>query len=381
MSTPEIRFAMGNDAIAEGAIAAGARFYAGYPITPSSEVAEISSYRLPQVGGLFVQMEDEIGSMAAIIGASAAGKKSYTATSGPGISLMQENLGVAVMSEVPCVIINVQRSGPSTGLATKPGQGDLMQARWGTHGDHGIIALSPTSVQECYDLTIRAFNLAEKYRTPVYLLADEVVGHMREQYVLHQNFEVIDRKQPDESIPAGDFKPFDFEKYEDHIAPMPAYGGKYIFRMNGSGHDEAGFGSMKPANTSKFVHHYVDKIEKNRDDIVQVESYGMEDAEYAVISFGCSVRPAMAAMRIARAQGMKVGVLKLLTVWPFPDREVAEVLSRVKCAAVPEMNLGQLLSEVKRYNDKRIPIVGVNRVDSEIVTPYQIIDALKEAAK
>lgn len=326
-------------------------------------------------------MEDEIGSMAAIIGASTSGLKSYTATSGPGISLMQENLGVAVMSEVPCVVINVQRAGPSTGLATKPGQGDVMQARWGTHGDHGIIALSPTSVQECYDLTIRAFNLAEKYRTPVYLLADEVVGHMREQYVLHDNFEIVNRKQPDESTPAGDYKPFDFEKYDDHIAPMPPYGSKYVFRMNGSTHDEGGFGSMRPGNTDKFVRHYVDKIQKNRDDIVQVESFGMEDAEFAIISFGCSVRSAMAAMRMARAQGIRAGVLKLLTVWPFPDREVAEVLSKVRGAVVPEMNLGQVITEVTRYNDKKIPIIGVNRVDSEIITPYQIIDALKEAAK
>lgn len=381
MSNPEIRFAMGNEAIAEGAIAAGARFYAGYPITPSSEVAEISSNRLPQVGGIFVQMEDEIGSMAAIIGASAAGMKSYTATSGPGISLMQENLGVAIMSEAPCVIINVQRSGPSTGLATKPGQGDLMQARWGTHGDHSIIALSPSSVQECYDLTIAAFNYAEKYRTPVYLLADEVIGHMREQYVLHGGKEIINRKKPPADAPDGDFALFDFEKYDDHIAPMPAYGGRHIFRMNGSGHDAYGFANSKPANASKFVHHYTDKIEKNRDDIVLTESFNMEDADYAIISFGCSVRPAMAAMRIARSKGIKAGVLKIMTIWPFADKEVKAVLSKVKGAVVPEMNLGQLRGEIERYNDKKIPIVGVNKVDSEIITPYEIIEALQEAAK
>ncbi len=381
MSNPEIRFAMGNEAITEGAIAAGARFYAGYPITPSSEIAELSSYRLPQVGGVFIQMEDELGSIAAIIGASAAGIKSYTATSGPGISLMQENLGVAIMSEIPCVIINVQRSGPSTGLATKPAQGDVMQARWGTHGDHGIIVLSPSSVQECYDLIIRAFNLAEKYRTPVYFLADEIVGHMREQYVLHGADEIINRKQPDDSIPAGDFKPFDFERYEDHISPLPPYGGKYIFRLNGSGHDEAGFGTSNPSISSKFIHHYSDKIEKNRDDIVMTESFLMEDAEYAIITFGCSVRPAMAAMRLARSKGIKVGVLKLMTIWPFADKEVAEVLSRVKGAVVPEMNLGQVITEIERYNDRKVAVIGVNRVDSEIITPYQILDALEEAVK
>lgn len=378
MSNAEIRFAMGNEAIAEGAIAAGANFFAGYPITPSSEVAEVSSVRLPQVGGTFIQMEDEIGAIAAIIGASASGAKSYTATSGPGISLMQENLGVAIMSEVPCVIINVQRSGPSTGLATKPGQGDLMQAKWGTHGDHGIIAISPSSVQECYDLTIKAFNLAEKYRTPVYLLADEVVGHMREQYDLHVAEEIINRKQPDESVPAGDFKPFDFEAYPDHIAPMPAYGGKYIFRMNGSMHDAYGFGCGKSENADKFIRHYVDKIEKNRDDIVMTERHNMEDAEYVIITFGCSVRPAMAAMRLAKQKGIKVGVLKLMTIWPFADKEVKKVLnSKVKEVIVPEMNLGQLKSEIEKYNDNKKPIIGINRVDANIISPYEILDVIE----
>lgn len=378
MSKAEIRFAMGNEAIAEGAIAAGANFFAGYPITPSSEVAEVSSIRLPQVGGTFIQMEDEIGSIAAIIGASASGAKSYTATSGPGISLMQENLGVAIMSEVPCVIINIQRSGPSTGLATKPGQGDLMQAKWGTHGDHGIIAISPSSVQECYDLTIKAFNLAEKYRTPVYVLADEVVGHMREQYELHEAEEIINRKQPDESEPAGDFKLFDFEAYPDHIAPMPAYGGKHILRMNGSTHDAYGFGCGKLENTDKFIRHYVDKIENNKDDIVMTEKYNMEDAEYAIITFGCSVRPAMAAMRLAKEKGIKVGVLKLMTMWPFADKEVKEVLnSKVKKVIVPEMNLGQLKSEIERYNDNKKPIIGINRVDANIISPYKILDVIE----
>ena len=254
-----------------------------------------------------------------------------------------------------------------------------MQARWGTHGDHSIIALSPSSVQECYDLTIAAFNLAEKYRTPVYLLADEVIGHMREQYVLHGGKEIINRKKPPADAPSGDYALFDFEKYDDHIAPMPAYGGRHIFRMNGSGHDLYGFGSTKPSNAAKYVHHYVDKIEKNRDDIVMTESFNMEDAEYAIISFGCSVRPAMAAMRIARANGKKVGVMKIMTVWPFAGKEVAAVLNKVKGAVVPEMNLGQLRSEIERYNDKKIPIIGVNRV--EIITPDEIIEALEEAAK
>ena len=376
----EIRFAMGNDALAEGAIAAGARFYAGYPITPSSEVAEISSVRLPQVGGIYVQMEDEIGSMAAIIGASTSGAKAYTATSGPGLSLMQENLGVAIMSEVPCVVIDVQRCGPSTGVATKPSQGDVMAARWGAHGDHGIIALSPSSVQECYDVTIRAFNLAEKYRTPVIVLADEVVGHMREQYELHGG-EIVNRKQPDPSTPGGDFAPFDFEAYEDGIAPMPAYGDRYVIRMSGSMHNPYGFAANDGKSANKYIRHYVDKLEKHRDDIVYTESFYMEDADVAVIAFGCSVRPAMAAMNMAREKGLKVGVLKLVTIWPFADKEVAEVLSKVKAAIVPEMNLGQIRSEVERYNKNGIPVIGINRVDCEIITPYQVLDVIEEVLK
>jgi 2-oxoglutarate ferredoxin oxidoreductase subunit alpha len=293
---------------------------------------------------------------------------------------MQENLGVAIMSEIPCVIVDVQRSGPSTGLATKPAQGDVMQARWGTHGDHGIIALSPSSVQECYDLTIKAFNFAEKYRTPVYFMADEIVGHMREQYVLHAAVETVDRKRPDLSAPGGDYKFFDFEPCDDHIAPMPAYGGKHVFRANGSLHDEKGFGSGNLHNADKFIRHYVEKIERHRDDIVITETCNMEDAEYALISFGCSVRPAMAAMRLARSQGKKVGVLKLMTLWPFADKEVAAVLNRdrIKCAVVPEMNLGQVRGEIERFNDRKIPVIGVNRVDGEIITPYQILDALKK---
>lgn len=372
----KIRFGMGNEAITEGAIAAGANFYAGYPITPSSEIAELSSVRLPEVGGVFIQMEDELGSIAAIIGASSAGAKSYTATSGPGISLMQENIGVAIMSEVPCVIINIQRSGPSTGLATKPAQGDLMQARWGTHGDHSIIAISPSTVQECYDLTIKAFNFAEKYRTPVYVLADEIIGHMYEQYELKENIDIVERKQPDISVSGGDFKLFDFASYFDHIAPMPPYGSKYIIRMNGSTHDEYGFGCSEPDNADRFIRHYTDKIEKNRDDIVMTESIYMDDAEYAIITYGCSVRSAMSAMTIARKKGIRVGILKLLTIWPFANKEVKQVLSKVKSVIVPELNLGQLKSEIERFNNKRIPIVGINKIDSTIINPYEILEVL-----
>jgi len=375
-----IRFMQGNEAMAEGAFAAGARFYAGYPITPSSEIAEISSKRLPQLGGLYIQMEDEIGSIAAIIGASASGKKSFTATSGPGFSLMQENLGVAIMAEIPCVIIDVQRSGPSTGLATKPAQGDVMQARWGTHGDHGIIVLAPSTVQDCFDLTIRAFNLAEKYRTPVIILGDEIVGHMREQVILRDvpASEIVDRKKP--TCAPEEYKPFDFEG-NDGIAPLAHFGSEYVFKISGTTHDERGWTNSTPANADKFVRHYTDKIEKNRDDIVMTRKYNMEDAEYVLISFGVSARSSLAAMEIARGQGKKVGVLELLTLWPFADKEVREACQQAKGVVVPEMNLGQVIREVKRLNDTKVPVLGVNRVDSKIITPYQIIEALEEVEK
>jgi 2-oxoglutarate ferredoxin oxidoreductase subunit alpha len=325
-------------------------------------------------------MEDEIGSIAAIIGASASGVKSYTATSGPGFSLMQENLGVAVMGEIPCVIINVQRSGPSTGLATKPAQGDVMQAQWGTHGDHGIIALSPSSVQECYDLTVRAFNLAERYRTPVILLTDEIVGHMREGYYPRAvgPKEIIDRKKP--SCPPKDYKPYDFSDQEDGIAPLAAYGSKYITRINGSGHDESGSACGRPDNADKFIRHYSDKFLKNKEDIIECKSFALKDAEYAIIAFGCSVRSSKAALNLARQKGIKVGLLQLVTIWPFPYEQVSELCRQVKGIVVPEMNLGQILAEVSKANPGQTPLAGVNRVDGQMITPYEILAKLEEMA-
>lgn len=374
-----LRFMQGNEAIAEGAFAAGARFYAGYPITPSSEVAEIASRRLPQLGGLYVQMEDEIGSMAAIIGASAAGKKSFTATSGPGFSLMQENLGVAVMAEVPCVIINVQRSGPSTGLATKPAQGDFMQSRWGTHGDHGIIVISPSTVEDCYYLMIKAFNFSEKYRTPVIFLADEIIGHLQEKVVINEIApeDIVSREMP--SCDPKDYKPF--ETGESGIAPLAYYGSDYIVRLSGSTHDESGFPNSKPENADKFVRHYTDKIEKNKKDITIVRKYNMEDADYAIITFGCTARSALEAVEILKEQGKRVGILQLVTLWPFADEEVMEVCNQVKGVIVPELNLGQLIGEVKRVNQNNIPIVGVNKVNSLSIHPDEIIDKIREVEK
>lgn len=378
MKGKNIKFIQGNEAMAEGAFAAGARFYAGYPITPSSEVAQVSSVRLPQLGGMFVQMEDEIGSMAAIIGASASGKKSFTATSGPGISLMSENLGVAIMAEVPCVIINVQRSGPSTGLATKPAQGDVMQSRWGTHGDHGIIVLSPASVQDCYDLMITAFNYAEKYRTPVFMLADQIIGHLTEKVDLREidPSELIERKRP--TVDPKDYKPFEFVGEEDGIAPLADYGTEYITRLTGSTHDESGFPCGTIENADKFIRHYTDKIEKNKEDIVITKKHNLEDAETVLIAYGCTTRSALEAMNMARAKGEKVGVLQLVTIWPFADKEVKEVLDSAKAVIVPELNLGQVILEVQRLNDNNTNVVGINKVNSLPITPSEIMETIEE---
>lgn len=371
-------FMQGNEAITEGAIAAGARFYAGYPITPSSEVAETSANRLPQVGGMFVQMEDEIGSMAALIGASCAGKKAYTATSGPGLSLMAENLGLAVMGEVPCVLIDVQRSGPSTGLATKPAQGDVMQARWGTHGDHSIITLTPSSVQDCFDLMITAFNYAETYRTPVIFLADEIVGHLREQVVLYDEdeVEIVERTGP--SCPVGEYKPYE---HIDGITPMASYGGEHIFKINGSMHDEYGRPCARPDNADRIIKHLTNKIEDNVDDISIVRKYFMDDAEVVIITYGGVARSALSAMQMAREFGLKVGILQIITLWPVPEKEILNVLKTAKAVIVPELNLGQYIDEVHKRNERNIPVIGVNRIDGQPIFPKEIFKAIEEAMK
>ncbi len=376
----EKRFIEGNIAIVEGAIAAGARFYAGYPISPSSEIAEYSARLLPRVGGLYIQMEDEISSMAALLGASVAGKKAYTATSGPGVSLMQENLGLGIMSEIPAVIIDVQRSGPSTGAATKPAQGDLMQARWGAHGDHSIIALSPASVQECFDLTVCAFNLAEKYRTPVYLLADETIGHLRETVTIRElePDEIVSRKQPAEDVGPEDFRPYRY----DGIMPeaMPPFGSdRYLSRTTGSTHDEKGEFRPVPENIHRVTHYLTDKIEKNAEDICMTKGWYLDDAETAFITWGCATRSALGAMEQLRARGEKVGMLQLQTVWPMPEKEIRSVLSSVKTVVVPELNLGQAAGEIRKFNDYGCKVVQANRVDGILISPEQIIRVWKEA--
>ena len=381
MAKVEKKFMEGNEAMTAGAIAAGARFFAGYPISPSSEVAKAAAKELPRHGGIYIQMEDELSSMAALLGASLAGKKAFTATSGPGFSLMQENLGLGVMSELPCVLYNVQRSGPSTGAATKPAQGDLMQARYGTHGDHSIIALSPSSVQDCYDLSITAFNLAEKYRTPVIFLADEVVGHLRETLTIREPEpdEIVNRKTPDTTEQAK-FRPYDYSGTE--VAPMVPVGDRnLLMRTTGSTHDEKGEFCPSPENINRVTHYLVDKIEKHVDDITITRKYQMEDADVVLISFGCSVRSSLSAIEILRKKGVKAGLLQLLTVWPMPEKEIRAALQQAKTVIVPELNLGQLAGEVRKYNDYGCKVLQANRTDGILITPQQIVDVYEESER
>ena len=367
----------GNEACVAGAIAAGARFFAGYPITPSSEVAQAASVKLPPLGGYYLQMEDEIASMAAIIGASLSGLKSFTATSGPGFSLMQENLGMAIMGEVPCVIINVSRSGPSTGMATKQAQGDVMQTRWGTHGDHAIIVLTPASVQDCYDLTIRAFNLAEKYRTPVVVLTDKTVGHLRERVEQKDpaKIAIINRRKP--TCLPSEYK--SCAPDADGIAPLPAYGDEHLLRINSSMHGEEGFISACPVNAANLNKRLWDKIEKNTADICTIKGYQLEDAETVLISFGISARSARRAVTIARSSGKKVGLVQLETLWPFPAEKIKAALGPAcKQLMVVELNMGQLALEVERvFRDKKV--FRVNKWSGEDILPREIVTALKEA--
>jgi 2-oxoglutarate ferredoxin oxidoreductase subunit alpha len=374
----EKMFIEGNVAIVYGAIAAGASFYAGYPISPSSEVAEVSARELPLHGGVFVQMEDEISSMAALLGASNAGKKVYTATSGPGFSLMQENIGLGIMSEIPAVIINVQRCGPSTGAATKPAQGDMMQVRWGAHGDHSIIALCPSSVQDCFDLTVTAFNYAERYRTPVVLMADEAIGHLRETVTIREldKSEIVERLQP---LPGTDPKDVRTYNYDGIMpGPMPPFGSEYLSRTTGSTHNEKGEFCPTAQNISRVTQYLTKKIEDNRDDISITRGYHLEDAEVVFIAYGCSARSAMGAMELLRAEGIKAGMLQLVTVWPMPEKEIREVLSNVKTVVIPEMNLGQIAGEIKKLNDYGCKVIQANRVDGILITPKEIIAAWKE---
>jgi 2-oxoglutarate/2-oxoacid ferredoxin oxidoreductase subunit alpha len=368
-----VKLMQGNEAIAMGAVAAGCRFYAGYPITPSTEVAEVLSRELPRVGGKFIQMEDEIASMAAIIGARVGGLKSMTATSGPGFSLMQENLGYAAMAEVPCVVVNVQRLGPSTGQPTAASQGDVMQARWGTHGDHPIIALAPISVRQSFDLTVRAFDFSEKYRTPVLLMTDEIIGHMREPVELPDfgTVKVFEHKVTD--------SPENYKAYRntpDGVPPMIPFGNGYRYHITGLFHDEVGFPTQRLDEIDPWLERVNTKLENHMDDIALFEENYQDGAKIALLSYGASARTARHAMKAARAQGRKVDMLTLFTIWPFPEKQVEALGDRVDRIIVPEMNLGQLAYEVERIVGRR-KVRRVVRANGEMVTPQMVLDAME----
>jgi len=364
----------GNEACVEGALAAGMKFFAGYPITPSTEIAEISAQKLPQIGGKFIQMEDELASMAAIIGGSLTGLKSMTATSGPGFSLMQENFGYACIAEIPCVVVNVQRGGPSTGLPTSPAQGEIMQAKWGTHGDHPVIALTPNSVQETYEYTIKAFNLAEKYRTPVIMLMDETVGHMREKLIFKNSseIEIINRKKPT-------CKPEEYVAYrpeEDMIPPMASFGEGYRYHVTGLTHDETGFPTNNNKISGELITRLVDKVDNNIDDFSYFEEYQMEDAEIVIVAFGGVSRSAKSAIDEMRALGKKVGMFRPITMWPILEKQINKIAEQAKEIFVAEMNLGQYFFEVDRIAGKKCPVKKINKVTGELITPKEIIDAV-----
>ncbi len=370
----------GNEAVAYGALDAGVNFFAGYPITPSTEVAEILAAELPKRGGTFIQMEDEIASICAITGASLAGAKSLTATSGPGFSLMQEGIGFAKITETPCVVVNVQRMGPSTGMPTSPAQGDMMQAKWGSHGDSPAIVLYPATVKESYELTIRAVNLSEKYRTCVILLLDEVIGHMREAVKLPDmaNVRVINRIKP--TVPPHWYKHYD--ENQKYLSPLASYGEGYRFHVTGLTHDSHGFPTNKSSEAAEMMARLRKKIDYNIRDLVQIESYQMEDAKIAIFTAGITARAAKAAIAMARYEGIKVGLLRPLTIWPFPDDAVRKMLRNVETVIVPELNQGQLIHEIQRLTKDKSDgnLIPIQRVDGQLITPNDILRKIKEVS-
>ncbi len=376
MSKGKIRVMSGNEACAEAALAAGIRFFAGYPITPSSEIAEVLCVELPKSGGRFIQMEDEIAAMGAIIGGSLAGAKSMTATSGPGFSLKQENIGFASMAEVPCVIVNVMRGGPSTGLPTMAAQGDVMQARWGTHGDHPIIALTPNSVQETYELTARSVYLTEKYRTPVVLLLDEILGHTEEKIYIPDSVETYDREKPNGN--PGDYLPY--QHTESGVPPMASFGEGYRYHVTGLAHDETGFPTNNHVEIDKLAKRLERKLVQNRADIVEVEEVETEDADVLVFAYGCTARSANQAVREARKSGLKAGLLRPRTIWPFPDEELRRAAKGAKAVVVAELAMGQIAHEVEWALAGSTPVVSLGRVDGQPIRPGQILELIKAHA-
>jgi 2-oxoglutarate ferredoxin oxidoreductase subunit alpha len=372
----KVAFLQGNEAAAHGALYAGCNFFAGYPITPSTEVSEVLAIELPKVGGKFIQMEDEIGAMAALLGGALAGSKALTSTSGPGLSLKQELIGYGCIAEIPCVVYNVMRGGPSTGMPTGPSQSDVMCAKWGTHGDHPAICLVPASVQETYEEMIRAFNLSEKYRTPVMVMPDEIVAHMRERIVFPEQgeIEVIPRKSP--TVPPEQYKPYD-TSFGD-VPPLAAFGSEYRFHVTGLNKMQDGFPTTKASIVQAEEERQVRKVEANADDIVKFEEYLLDDAEIVVVAFGSTSRSARFAVNEARKEGIKAGLFRLITYWPFPEKQLLELSKRVKAFITPEMNLGMTHGVVKGCIEGNAPVLGIFRVDGEPINPGQILDKMKE---
>ncbi len=372
-------FMMGDVACAEGAISAGCRFFAGYPITPATEIAERMSERMPQIGGTYIQMEDELASMVTVLGASWGGVKAMTATSGPGFSLMMENLGLGIMTETPCVLVNVQRGGPSTGLPTLAAQGDMMQARWGSHGPYEIIALAPSSPQELFDLTIRAFNLSEKYRTPVLVMTDAEVGHMTERVVIPppEEIETVSRRKP--TVPPDEYLPYKAD--DDLVPPMANAGEGYRFHITGLTHDERGYPGMDAETQEILINRLVEKIRRNKDDIIQLEENGLEDAEVVVCSYGISARTALWPVELARKEGIKVGTLRLITVWPFAEERIRQLAGRVKAFVVPELNYGQIVLEVERCAAGQAEVILVGHAGGDIHDPEKVLEAIRRAVQ
>ncbi len=373
MSKKEAVLLQGDSAVVEGGMAAGAEFFAGYPITPASEIAEGFAKELPKVGGKFIQMEDELAGMACAIGGSLSGKKSITATSGPGFSLKQENLGLGIMIEAPVVVVDVQRVGPSTGLPTSPSQGDVMQAKWGTHGDHPIIALSPSSVKETFDLTVKAFNFAEKYRQPVILLLDEIVGHMREKVILPDadEIEVFDRKRPPEDADRESFNPYEWT--DDLVPPMPDYGTGFRYHTTGLFHDKTGFPRGTTEDAKKLMDRMTAKIENNLDEIILYDEDIRDEDNIVILSYGSTARSAISAVNEAREKGLNAGWIKLKTIWPFAEEKVSELAEKADKIIVPELNQGQLIREVERAAKGKAEIVGINRYDGTLIKPEHVL--------
>lgn len=369
-------FINGDVACAEGAIAAGCKFFGGYPITPATEVAEHISVRLPQVGGTYIQMEDEIAAMTSILGGAWTGVKTMTSTSGPGFSLMMETVGLAVVTETPCVVVNVQRGGPSTGLPTMGGQADMMQAKWGSHGDYEIIAIAPSSPQEMFDLTITAFNLSEKYRTPVFIMSDEVVGHMSEKVIIPEPKKI---KTISRTKPSGRKDRFKLYKPgKNGVAPMPAIGDGYNVHVTGLTHDEKGYPVMAVETQKEMMDRLLGKIRNNVDDIIMTEDYRLDDAEIVLVSYGVSARTSYTAVEEARKMGIKAGLLRLITVWPFPEERIKELAKKVKGFVTVEINMGQISREVQRCAGGQVPSYLVGHAGGTVITPDEVLKVLKE---